>query len=301
MIPQTEVQPLKIMWETAETILSSAQYVHLDLPQTFDDIVKNIKKFYRTWIPLVWPVGVNSHEKLIIYFLIRDSVNFCYWYGKPSCRPNGSQSGKLAAVLSECFLHTTPGRLFYDRVITKFADRLCEERFTLIDERLACLQELHNCTQREDVLKAVLISPSSALQQMIHHFPRYTSDVFLKRASLFIGEIYKTCGFSGRTTDVGTWETEIWDFPVPADYHLPNVLRGLGLIIYNEELAHVVDTGQLIPKGSGMEAEIRATTVTMCLVLSRMSQCPPPIIDDYLFGRRHEFKTPFHLTITTDY
>lgn len=290
------IQPLKILWETASSVLASARYVTITQPYPQEGIIEDIKKFYHSiWSSPAWPRGVRNEAELIMYFLIRDSVNFCFWYGRSSVRPNESSSGKLADILSEQFQITKRGETFYESIIYPFGQKLKKQRFPLVNERLVCLEELV-CT--DGILNAAH-SPDSILERMITSCPWYTSDVFLKRASLFIGEIFKSRSWIQYTSN--SWSVGIWDFPVPADYHLPNVLRGLGLITYTPELAHAVDTEQLIPKGSEMEAEIRAATVTVCRTLSQESHIPPPILDEYLFGRRKEFKTPFHLTITTDY
>ena len=46
-----------------------------------------------------------------------------------------------------------------------------------------------------------------------------------------------------------------------ADYELPKALRDMGVLVYSEELAAMVDGGSVIDKDSQMEIEIRAQTV----------------------------------------
>lgn len=299
MIPARAIYPLKVLWETIGEILSEAQYVVIpDI--SYNTVVEDIHKFQNTWNRPTYPNGVHTEEEMIMYFLIRDSVNFCYWYGKPSIRPNGSSSGKLAEVLSKQFEITRRGPLFYESVIYQFDQKLKKGRFPLVAERVDCLSELTDANHRARVVNAVQHSPELALAAMIELYPRYTSDVFLKRPSLFIGEIYKNAQFADYESN---WPCEIWNFPVPVDYHLPNILRNMGLIVYKPELATKVDHNVQLLKGSEEEVEIRAATVAVCQTLSHLSCCPVCILDEYLFAKRHQARKqyPFHLTITTDY
>lgn len=300
MIPEGSCYPIKVMWETAEMVLSNAQ--HVIIPDIFyAPIVKDIIEFEKHLPGSPYPRGVRSEEEVVMYYLIRDSVNFCYWYGCPSTRPNGSCSSKIAEILSDEFERTRRGPLFVESVIFQFKQKLKKERFPWISERINCLDEIVDDESRERILYAVKISPDNVLEVMIECYPLYTSDMFLKRASLFVEELSKSS-----TWTIGTgssWMKDIFHFPVPADYHLPNVLRSMGLIVYKPELAEKVDHNVLLPKGSEEEVEIRAATIHICQKLSLIGRTPPPIIDDYLFSKRHEALKvhPFHLTITTDY
>jgi len=49
-----------------------------------------------------------------------------------------------------------------------------------------------------------------------------------------------------------------------ADYKVPQVLRRLGVLVYDDDLAHSIDTRQLLPAGGEAEIEIRAATIWCC-------------------------------------
>src|SRR5262249_30157193 len=54
-----------------------------------------------------------------------------------------------------------------------------------------------------------------------------------------------------------------------ADYKVPQVLRRLGVLAYDDALAAKVDTRTLIPTGSPEEVEIRAATAWGCELVRR--------------------------------
>lgn len=94
------------------------------------------------------------------------------------------------------------------------------------------------------------------------------------------------------------------NLPGCADYKIPQTLRTLNLISYDQELSAFVDTQQLLPENSPYEVEIRATTVAAINFLhQKLPQFSPIQINDYLFlaPRNLPKKQPYHLTRTTNY
>jgi hypothetical protein len=71
---------------------------------------------------------------------------------------------------------------------------------------------------------------------------------------------------------------------IMADNLIPHVLRCDGVLVYDDELAALVDAGALLPLG-GPEREIRACAVHACALLSRRLAIPERIIDTWLWNR----------------
>jgi len=130
------------------------------------------------------------------------------------------------------------------------------------------------------------------LMSLVTTFPGFASDLFLKRASLFFMQMYRKLGW---------YEKMMSYLPVPADYQVPKMLKHFGCIKYKEPLNTIVEVGELIPKGSIMECEIRAATIIVCELLRQQTKWNMSEIDSWLWLRRKECNDPFHLTITTDY
>jgi hypothetical protein len=93
------------------------------------------------------------------------------------------------------------------------------------------------------------------------------------------------------------------------DYIVPAALRLMGVMVYEPELAELVDAGTLIEAGSVAENELRAHTVyaTALLTDALNARRPPerrlaiPQLDYRLWSPYHAHIRPHHLTRTTMY
>lgn len=91
-----------------------------------------------------------------------------------------------------------------------------------------------------------------------------------------------------------------------ADYKIPQILRGLGLITYSNELACIIDSKQEIEENSIYEVEIRATQLVVINKLKELlgNKVKSIDINDYLFLQKNNKNivlNPYHLTRTTNY
>jgi hypothetical protein len=127
---------------------------------------------------------------------------------------------------------------------------------------------------------------------------------FYKRAQITAADLF--AAFEGRGT--GAFR-DIDDLTIFADNLVPHVLRRKGVLIYADDLARRIDTGELIPAGSPEEVEIRAGAihaVERCVssLRDRGEAVTARQIDFLLwsFGQRPEMKAhPRHRTRTTFY
>ena len=88
---------------------------------------------------------------------------------------------------------------------------------------------------------------------------------------------------------------------VPADYQVPKILKHFDCFYYKSELDLKIKEGELLPKHSLEECQIRAATVVACQMLAENTGWNIADIDGWLWLRRKTAIEPFHLTITTDY
>lgn len=74
-----------------------------------------------------------------------------------------------------------------------------------------------------------------------------------------------------------------------ADYKIPQVLRAMGILIYDKELSNRVDNHIEIKKGSTYEVEIRAGMLTVICKIEKllMSQYNCIDINDYLYLQKN--------------
>lgn len=96
-------------------------------------------------------------------------------------------------------------------------------------------------------------------------------------------------------------------FTVFADYNLPNILRHLGILDYDDTLTSLIDEGQLLEAGCREEIELRCATIYASDLLleglndRRQSAIYGPHLDYKLFSERTGADTPVHQTKTIHY
>lgn len=124
-------------------------------------------------------------------------------------------------------------------------------------------------------------------------FPQAYGDNLLKKAQLAVSGIWREARLRG-------YEGEC-DLTAFADYQIPNVLRALGVLSYNQDLADRIDNGHLIVENSPEEKAIRAAAVLAVEEIARVQRVSVADVDFWVWLKRKEPKTPFHLTRTTAY
>jgi len=242
----------------------------------------------------VLPKLLEETQNAIMKELVANSVNYCYWYGKYNLRPSQASANTMYACLERAEQEECPPIFNFDRFVGAFYDQLCEKRFTLLSERHKHLSELTQDRMKINRFIALVINNSSAIpafEFLVNNFPGYADDILLKRAQLLISQLHK---------QVKRFD-DMFIFTVFADYQLPNVLRYHKIISYSKDLRKKIDNSTLIHKGSIEEIEIRCATVKVCDAIAISSNLDSYVIDELLWEQRHCPKTPFHLTITSDY
>jgi hypothetical protein len=277
------------VFDISEVILASSDHVILNYDKIWeladqmkaDGVVSffDLEKSYR--------VGIHND---VLKELTASSINYCYWYGMHDIRPNGVSSTSLYEDIEDSFKTS----MLFDKRIYELIKRLSIGRYPLIEERKRHLLELLNGA--EDFTKIICskeFSGERLFHEMIEMFQGFASDTLLKRASLFFIQLYRKFG----------WYKDdlMMKLPVPADYQVPKILRHLGCIEYSNSMAEKVDNSILIPKHSLEELQIRASTIKTCEKLQNITGWTIADVDTYLWTKRKDTDTPFHLTITTDY
>lgn len=234
--------------------------------------------------------GYNFEDEVKLE-LLASSINYCYWYGKHDIRPGEASSTLMYALLVNEYNFNN--RVVDEGLILNLGKKLIEYRFPLIEDRLVHLEEAYffgkTYAKRLLMMKNDLIS---MFDELVIGMPGFASDIFLKRACLFFMQLNRKFGWFSR---------DLNKLPVPADYHIPQMLHHYECIKYNLKLSAEIQTSSLIPKGSLIECEIRAATIVACNKLAELTGWTNMDVDTWFFTKRKECDDPFHLTITTDY
>jgi hypothetical protein len=89
-----------------------------------------------------------------------------------------------------------------------------------------------------------------------------------------------------------------------ADNLVPHVLRLDGVLIYSDELAACIDSGQELTAGGEFERELRGCAVHACEGLAAKLGVPPRLLDNWLWNRGQHppySERPAHVTRTVYY
>jgi len=284
------------VYEIAEQFMSDSEWVKINY--------ENLSELARTMTsadPPKFPLPVVTDSlKGVVMELVAASINYCYWYGKSTVRPNGASSTVMYELLDESFYNFIPNAKRFSSCIDTFVKHLAIQRFPLLEERIKHLNELKNgaldfCNEIDNCYTIGMSRYhefEDFFKLMIISFPGFASDIFLKRASLFFIQLNRRFGW---------FKEELKMLHVPADYQIPKMLESLDCITYHPYLSMSITEDKLIPKNSKEECEIRSATILAMRELCKLTEWNIAEVDGYLFTKRHQATEKFHLTITTDY
>ena len=265
-------------------------------------------------------------ERLAHYLLLLDALNFCFW---PEPRWVIQYQGEkisgywaLAAALKRAFEEHSPledvrqlARITPDQLLRILGG---SGEVPLLDERARILRELGQVLlekfqgQATRLFQAADGSAVGLVHLLTSHFPSFRDQAvyrgqsvyFHKRAQILAADLHEAFGGQG-------WGAlaDIDRLTAFADYKLPQVLRHLGILRYDAQLAERVDAHRELPAGSPEEIEIRAHTVWAVELLRRElerrdTRLRAFELDRLLWhlGQRDEFRAkPYHRTRTIYY
>jgi len=270
---------------------------HVFIAEPDLDLIEQLRKVEESPKQDPFPTSMtSSDDKLlfwVFYELLAGSVNYCYWVGKSEVRPGGSRASKMYALLDQIFVEARQDNTSKSRIISSFNQVLLKEGFPLVEKRCRHTQEItpelcqhvYECLQRG--------AWDNCLQAVITACPGYADDPFLKRLFLVFMQLHRR---TSQFTDM--MRSHVL---VPADYHVPKVLRALKILSYSDELGHLVANSMPIPSGSSMECEIRASTILACQQLALQAGVSVEQVDRYLWYNKSRYSANFHLTVTSHY
>lgn len=320
------------MWEVLETASQVAQksrQVRIDQSA----LVDFSQKIYAQGIELPsWNTLYHfrgNAEDTIAYFLVLDSLNFCFWPAAGKTRweieyrsePLSGYFG-LAAALKRAVESGIPlikADYLAQLTLHQLEDALGGRgELPLMDRRLQILNNVGQVLVNEyDGRFAKFIQGARksavALARLLGEKLPSFRDVadysgskvyFYKRAQILAADLYGA--FQGK--DWGGFE-DMNELTAFADYKLPQVLRHLGVFVYAPALARKIDGKVLLEVGSPEEVEIRANTVwAVELIRREIERTGVRLrafeIDWILWhlGQDPAFKAkPYHRTITIYY
>jgi hypothetical protein len=268
----------------------------------------------------------RDSDALAGQILLFNAVNFCYW-GDPAWAVEfrGERLGGSLGMLACIHRALDEGLPILDGAyLAQLSEADFEHvlrgtgRLHLMAERLAIWREVGRGLvaafdgKLTGVIRAAEGDAPALVRRLIEHFPSFDDAwpfegrivPFYKRAQLAAAMLFETFGGAGWGRLARTDELTVF-----ADYKLPQVLRRLGILNYDAELAEAIRSRTLIPAGDRREVEIRIATIWAAELMRRaLARRAPGItalhLDYWLWyaGRQQGLGgEPYHRTITTAY
>jgi len=248
-----------------------------------------VRRFARTLArdgPPVPPWDEEHHysgpaDRVVAYLMVLDTINFCFW-PPAGCDPWERDLGGrrvsgyngLAAALKSAMVSGVP--LHDAEYLCRMTSRDLEEilgghgTLQLMDERARALRDLGEVLGRDydgaahrlvEATKGWAVDLARLLAKKLPSFRdtavyRERAVSFYKRGQIFAADLHGALNGEG-------WGAfrDMDRLTAFADYKLPQVLRHMGILVYEEPLAARVDRMDLLAPGSPEEVEIRANTV----------------------------------------
>ncbi len=270
-------------------------------------------------------------KELAEWVFVVEILNHCFWPdpGQPKWEvqyKNKWYSGYWALEASLIRAITELKMPVYDaRFLAKISRDDLEQIFAgrgtipLLEERLANLREAGTIlieNWKGSVIHLLEEAENSALKLVKlvkDNFPSFRDEAtyqgkrvyFYKRAQIFPADL--NTKFSEESW--GKW-IDLHELTAFADYKLPQVMRQIGILEYEPELAAKIDNLVYLSPGCEEEVEIRATTIQACELIKEIVfketglDLSSPEIDYWLWtlGQEDSFrKYPYHRTRTIFY
>lgn len=263
------------------------------------------------------PFGLLDMElrDIINFLLVYHTVGLCCFWGDPKWELETEDGKKTDGSfgLVYALIKDFQKGMNYDMSFEDFRAMLKGNvDIPLVHERYDCFVKMNEYlkTIEGDFYDQIndINDDETLLDYIIQHFS-YFEDVceykgekiyFYKKAQLFVSDILNVKRLVGRI------DVDLSHLVGCADYKIPQVMRCLGMLEFNDELAELVDSLTLIPSGSEMEVEIRANDIVVIdYIYHKLNGDATRInVNDFiwLLGQdKSKMTKPYHRTKTMNY
>ena len=295
-------------------VADNSNYVHINETK-IDKFISELGDIkYTHWSNEV-NLDLNEKEWILLVFII-ESMNFCFWK-KPKWKINYNNeliSGSNALFYSVIrkveedknflnidYLSNLDFNSFKDIFKGEEECPLIENRFNNFKETITYIKnhdfytELFNIKSDIELRSYIVDNFSHFKDESIY---KGKTIHFYKRATLLVNDLYRVSNTI--KNNIGNVD----NLTGCADYAIPRIFRDYGLLIYNDELANLIDSEQLIEHDSEMEIEIRANMLYLIeLIKNKLHGINSIELDSIIWNMGHRIpkKSNSHHTITIYY
>ena len=302
---------------TCQYVINKSKYVQINYNK-LDEFIKNIDSSnLKNWI-LYNPYNILEldTETLINFLLIFESIDYSFW-GQPKWKVNtddGIKDGSDALLyIMLKYVKETKTTDFSNISMDEFKQLLkgnieiplLKERYKTISDISKIVNEKMNGSFYEYTKN--INTDTELFNVIISNFESFKDErMYMGKAVYF----YKLAQLL--TSDILHIKEELEGVKVDysnligcADYKIPQTLRALDILEYNDELSYIVDTKEPMEISSEYEVEIRASQlVVIDYITKKLPNAKSIDINDYLFMYSKKIKDivrPYHLCRNTNY
>ena len=256
-------------------------------------------------------------ETIINFLLVYEAIDFSFW-GNPKWTintENGKEDGSIAllyAILKYVkernttdFSNITKDE-FEELLKGNIEIPLFEERYNIIRNVSKIVNEKMNGNFYTFIKDVTL--DTELFKIIVKYFPNFKDERIYNNKKIYFYKLAQLL-----TSDILHIRERKENIKVDyshlvgcADYKIPQVMRGLGILEYNDKLSNIIDNKKEIEVNSEYEIEIRANMlVAIDLIKKKLENKVCAIdINDYIWsqGRNKNIELkPYHLTRNTNY
>ncbi|KKR70883.1 MAG: hypothetical protein UU14_C0042G0005 [Candidatus Roizmanbacteria bacterium GW2011_GWB1_40_7] len=254
---------------------------------------------------------------------LEDVVNFCFWTipGKEKWNieyPDGCVSDGWHALVA-CFdraldeevpvLDTSYLVAVTDKDVASLFRGRHDTEIPLLEKRGEFLREAGNALMNgydgsvEKLLERADYNAVNIVREILRMFPSFRDMSHYKGEKVSLLKRAQIAAYDiSLLPDVTIQDTE--HLTIFADYKLPQILRGFGIVKYDPRLADKVNSYTILEANSPEEVEIRASTIWACELIAHEIGKPPVLVDNALWHLSQDMEkelAPYHRVLSTYY
>lgn len=302
---------------TCKYVVGNSKYVKINYSK-LDNFINNIDSSnLKNWI-LYNPYNILELdiETIINFLLIFESIDYSF-LGQPKWKINTNEGKKDG---SDALLYIML-KYVKERKSTDFSEMTLEEfkqllkgniEIPLLKERYKTIHDISKIVNEKmngsfyKYIKDINID-TQLFNTIISNFEAFKDERTYNGKTIYFYKLAQLL-----TSDILHIKESLEGISVDysnligcSDYKIPQTLRALGILEYNEELSNIIDEKKQIEISSKYEVEIRASQlVVIDYIASKLDNAKSIDINDYLFTYSKKVKDiakPYHLCRNTNY
>lgn len=302
---------------TCHYVVDNSKYVKINYAK-LDEFISDIKyENLKNWL-LFNPYNLLQLdiETIINFLLIFESIDYSFW-GQPKWEINTEEgikdgSDALLYVMIK-YVKETRSTDFSNLTLNEFKELLkgnidiplLEERYKTIVNISRIVNERMNGSFYKFIKDINL--DTKLFDTIINNFDSFKDEREYNGKTIYFYKLAQLL-----TSDILHIREKLENISVDysnligcADYKIPQTLRALGIVEYNNELSRIVDQRNQLENSSEYEVEIRASQIVVIDYISNILIDANSIdINDFLFVYSKKVKAiakPYHLCRNTNY